>query len=97
MRSAEPTRANRKSGAWATRESVTERELKLASIARQMTNTGIVAAFKALAVIVAKVLGNIRVTVFIAIVYVRLAMVLVILACSYHAVLKPTPLRVVEL
>ena len=62
-----------------------------------MTNAGIVAALKALAVIVTNVLGNIRVTVFIAIVYVRLAMVLVILACSYHAVLKPTPLRVVEL
>ena len=62
-----------------------------------MTNTGIVAALKALAVVVTKVLGNIRVTVFIAVVYVRLAMILVILARSYHAVLKPTLLRVVEL
>jgi hypothetical protein len=62
-----------------------------------MTNTGIVAALKALAVVVTKVLGNIRVTVFIAVVYVRLAMILVILTRSYHAVLKPTLLGVVEL
>ena len=61
-----------------------------------MANAGIVAALKAFAIVSANGFGTVWVTVFIAIVYIRLAMVLVVLASSYQAVLEPTPLCVVE-
>jgi hypothetical protein len=68
-----------------------------AAAAHHVSYTGIIAALKALAVILAETFGNIRVTVFIAIIDIRRAMVLVILASTYKAVLKATPLRVVKL
>ncbi len=67
------------------------------SAAHHMTHAGIVAALKALAVLVTKIFRNIRVTIFIAVINIRLTMVLVIFASPYHAILKPTPLRVVVL
>ena len=65
--------------------------------AHHMTNTGIVAVLEAHAIIVAKLTGHIRVAIFIAVIYIRRTMVLVVLASPFDAIMKTTPLSVGEL
>ena len=57
----------------------------------------VIATPEGITVFVAQIAGNIRMTVFVAVVYIRTAMVIHVFACAYHAILKPTMLDLAAL
>jgi hypothetical protein len=61
-----------------------------------VTNPSVITPLETRAIVLAKPSRNVRVAVFVAIVYIGRAMVLIILAGSHHAVLKTAPLRIIE-
>jgi hypothetical protein len=52
----------------------------------------VIATPESVTVFVTQFMGNIRMTIFVAVVYIRAAMVIHIFSRAYHAVLKPTML-----